>query len=59
MAHDALATYLAEVQGRYGTGIAVEHSYRPALQNLLERLAPGLMVLNEARRINAGMPASW
>jgi hypothetical protein len=38
------------------TGSATEHSYRPALQRLIEALAPGTTVMNEARQVECGAP---
>ncbi|MDR1922774.1 MAG: N-6 DNA methylase, partial [Planctomycetaceae bacterium] len=55
-----LNQYIAEVNGIYQTGNATEHSYRPALQLLLQRLlenvAADLTVTNEPKRIECGAP---
>ncbi|MDR1924799.1 MAG: hypothetical protein LBQ66_10535, partial [Planctomycetaceae bacterium] len=52
--------YIAEVNGIYQTDNATEHSYRPALQLLLQRLlenvAADLTVTNEPKRIECGAP---
>jgi hypothetical protein len=34
------AEYISEIQKRFATGVAREHAYRPALQNLLATLLP-------------------
>jgi hypothetical protein len=38
MAHLEITQYVAEVNARYNRGDATEHTYRPALQKLLESL---------------------
>jgi predicted helicase len=49
-------TYLDEVRSKFLSGHATEHSYRPALQKLFESIDPGLTVVNEPKRSDAGMP---
>ena len=51
-----LQTYLTNLQKRFKTGIAREHAYRGDLQNLLETLAPDVLVTNEPARIACGAP---
>lgn len=51
-----VAKYLENLNKRFKTGISTEHTYRADLQNLLESLAPDLMVTNEATRIQCGAP---
>jgi len=48
--------YLDKIHKRYITGISREHSYRGDLQNLLETLAPDVMVTNEPARVACGAP---
>ena len=45
-----------EIDKIYRTGKATEHSYRPALQNLLEHITEGLTITNEPKRIACGAP---
>ncbi len=52
----ALENYIADVNAQFATGQAREHSYRPALQRLLEALLPKLTVTNEPARIACGAP---
>jgi predicted helicase len=51
-----LQDYLSKVNKRYITGISTEHSYRGDLQNLLETLAPDVLVTNEPVRVACGAP---
>jgi len=51
-----ISDYLAEVQAKFATGQATEHSYRPALQKLFEAIDPTLSVINEPKKSDAGMP---
>lgn len=48
--------YLSEIYKLFATGLAGEHSYRPALQQLLSTLLPKLTVLNEPTREEYGIP---
>ena len=48
--------YIDKIHKRYITGISREHSYRGDLQNLLETLAPDVMVTNEPARVACGAP---
>lgn len=48
--------YLSNLNARFKTGIATEHTYRGDLQTLLEVLAPGTMATNEPARIKCGAP---
>ena len=49
-------SYIAEIDKIYRTGNATEHSYRPALQNLLEKITSGLTITNEPKHIACGAP---
>lgn len=48
--------YIAELNRQMATGMAREHSYRPALKQLLDATLPGFDVTNEPRRIACGAP---
>jgi hypothetical protein len=45
--------YISEIQRQFATGVAQEHTYRPALQNLLASMLPHLTVANESVRQDA------
>ena len=51
-----IINYISEINAQYTTGIAREHSYRPALQHLLSKLLPKYTITNEPSRINCGAP---
>lgn len=51
-----LDEYISAVNKQYATANATEHSYRPALQNFLVALLPGLTVVNEPKRSACGAP---
>ncbi|MDR0761320.1 MAG: hypothetical protein LBF74_14625, partial [Treponema sp.] len=56
-----IARYLSEVDKLYRAGNATEHSYRPALKSLFEKItqgvsAPGLAITNEPKHIACGAP---
>ncbi|WP_299704567.1 type ISP restriction/modification enzyme [uncultured Pontibacter sp.] len=51
-----LSEYIDRLNTRYKAGISREHSYRGDLQNLLESLAPDVLVTNEPARIACGAP---
>jgi hypothetical protein len=48
--------YLTDIDSKYKQGNSTEHSYRPALQNLLETITTGLSITNEPSRIDCGAP---
>lgn len=48
--------YIKELNAQYKTGKATEHSYRPALKELLQSLLPKMTVINEPRRYDFGAP---
>ena len=48
--------YTKELNAQYSTGKATEHSYRPALKELLQSLIPKLTVVNEPSRYEFGAP---
>jgi hypothetical protein len=56
-----IARYLSELDKLYRAGNATEHSYRPALKTLFEKItqdasAPGLTITNEPKHIACGAP---
>jgi len=48
--------YIDKVNTRFRTGISTEHSYRGDLQNLLESIAPDVLITNEPVHIDCGAP---
>lgn len=52
----ALRSYLKKIEKAYQTGNATEHTYRAALQELLETLFPGVTATNEPKRVACGAP---
>lgn len=48
--------YISELDKQYRSGVAREHTYRPALQNLLATMLPHLIVSNEPARQACGAP---
>jgi len=53
---EILTAYITELNRQFQTGIAREHTYRPALQNLLASFLPHLTVSNEPARQACGAP---
>lgn len=53
---NAIEKYVAEISKQFATGKATEHSYRPALTDLLQALLPHYTVTNEPSRIECGAP---
>ncbi|MDR2814695.1 MAG: N-6 DNA methylase, partial [Prevotellaceae bacterium] len=51
-----IAQYIANLSKMYNAGNATEHTYRPALKQLLESMATSLTVTNEPKRIACGAP---
>src|SRR3989440_1051480 len=51
-----LRSYVKKIEKAYQTGNATEHTYRAALQELLEALFHGVTVTNEPKRIKCGAP---
>ena len=51
-----LNQYVEELNRQYHTGLAREHSYRPALKELLQGLLPNMVVTNEPARFECGAP---
>ena len=53
---EPIKQYIAELNRQFCTGMAREHSYRPALKNLLESLLPKMIVTNEPAHFECGAP---
>ena len=51
-----ITQYISEINRVYKAGNATEHSYRPALKTLLEKITDGLTITNEPKRIACGAP---
>ncbi len=49
-------TYLKQLDRHYQAGNATEHTYRAALQSLLETTLPDIAVTNEPKQIECGAP---
>ena len=56
MKTDSLKLYIDELNKQYKTGLAREHSYRPALKDLLQNLLPKMVVTNEPAHFECGAP---
>lgn len=52
----SIAEYRRDVRATHGTGQATEHSYRPALQALLETLSNDIRAINEPTQADYGAP---
>lgn len=48
--------FVNKVVNTYNTGVATEHSYRPALEILLSSLDADVTALNEPKRVACGAP---
>ena len=51
-----ISDFLSRVQAVYKTGVATEHSYRPALEALFNSLDEDVNALNEPKRVECGAP---
>lgn len=51
-----VSQYLTEVIREFNTGVAKEHSYRPALKKLFESVASNITAINEPARGTFGAP---
>src|SRR3990167_3513325 len=56
MSHKAVEDYIASVEGKYRTGQAREHAYRPAFESLIQSLDSKLKILNDPSRSEHGNP---
>lgn len=48
--------FIARVQATHRTGAATEHSYRSAIEQLINGLTEGIVALNEPKRVQCGAP---
>jgi hypothetical protein len=53
---EAIDNYRRAIEKDFVKGIATEHTYRPALKELLESLASGVDAVNEPKQIECGAP---
>ena len=53
--NDAISLYIKEINQLYLTGLTTEHSFRPALQRLLQACT-NCTVVNEQSHIDCGAP---
>lgn len=53
---DAVNKYLSDVIHEFDTGVAKEHSYRPALKALFESISDNITAVNEPARSTFGAP---
>ena len=53
---DAVSKYLLDIIHEFSTGVAKEHSYRPALKSLFESIASDITAINEPARGTFGAP---
>lgn len=53
---ELLQEYVREVEREFRTGRATEHSYRPALKQLIENACVGVTAVNDPRREECGAP---
>lgn len=51
-----LKQYVGELNQQYKTGLAREHSYRPALKDYMQSLLPKMVVTNEPAHFECGAP---
>ena len=51
-----LKEYINTVNQKYRAGNATEHSYRGALEQLIQTLLPKLRIVNEPKRVKCGAP---
>jgi len=51
-----IKNYIKSIEREFKTGEATEHSYRPALKQLMEDVNPKTTAINEPKRIKAGAP---
>jgi hypothetical protein len=56
MSSASLQKYVQAVEKLLKAGHATEHSYRPALRDLLEELITGITATNEPKRVKCGAP---
>ena len=49
-------TFLEQVRRTHSTGVATEHSYRSAIESLVNSLHPNVKAINEPKRVACGAP---
>jgi hypothetical protein len=54
--HKILAQYILTIEKELAAGNATEHTHRPTLKTLIERLAEGVTATNEPAHIECGAP---
>lgn len=52
----AISAYVRSLRQHHATGDATEHTYRPAMQTLLDSLRTEIFATNEPKRIECGAP---
>ena len=52
----SVQSYFAKITHEYSTGFAREHSYRPALKELIESIMLDVTAINEPKHIECGAP---
>ena len=53
---NVVSTYLKDIEKSLSTGKATEHTYRPALKELIESLLDDIEATNEPKREQCGAP---
>lgn len=53
---EAIRDYLTEIERKYKTTQAKEHTYRPALESLIEAIEDGFNAINDGKQIDIGAP---
>ena len=53
---DRVIAYVQEIKKYKSTGEATEHTYRPALRDLLQSLGQKVTAINEPKRVECGAP---
>lgn len=48
--------YISNITKAYNAGNATEHTYRPALKELIDSFVTGIVATNEPRRVACGAP---
>jgi hypothetical protein len=53
---DDITKYLRSIQRNFSSGLAAEHTHRPALKTLIESFGRGIDATNEPKRVKCGAP---
>ena len=51
-----LSEYISTINQKFRAGNATEHTYRGALEQLMQSQLPKLRITNEPKRVNCGAP---